>query len=160
MIYTLNLTRPNKGNLFIRSRPRGQRGKDCVRWGSDSFKYLLHGSLHSLHLPGPETTRCEYRLGIYRQTSIISAPIKVLITQMLLEHRLSVLLQPHLHSRLNIWLQWIGQRQLQDETRNLYVLGFGAPFIRYLTVNCCLSWWAHNHTARTFTGICMQRTQI
>ena len=29
----------------------------------------------------------------------------------------STLLQLHLHSRLNTWLQWIGQRQLQDETR-------------------------------------------
>ena len=28
-----------------------------------------------------------------------------------------------LHSRLNTWLQWIGQRQLQDETRNIYVFG-------------------------------------
>ena len=25
--------------------------------------------------------------------------------------------QRHLHSRLNTWLQWIGQRKLQDETR-------------------------------------------
>ena len=24
-----------------------------------------------------------------------------------------------LHSRLNTWLQWIGQRQLEDETRNI-----------------------------------------
>ena len=24
--------------------------------------------------------------------------------------------------RLNNWLQWIGQRHLQDETRNIYVL--------------------------------------
>ena len=27
--------------------------------------------------------------------------------------------QLHLHSRLNTWLQWIGQRQQQDETRNI-----------------------------------------
>ena len=32
-------------------------------------------------------------------------------------------------SRLNTWLQWIGQRQLQDETRNIEVLGFGEPYI-------------------------------
>ena len=32
---------------------------------------------------------------------------------------LSALLQLHLHSRLNLWFQWIGQRQLQDETRNI-----------------------------------------
>ena len=40
----------------------------------------------------------------------------------------------HLHSQLIIWLQWIGQRQLQDETRNIYVLGLGASYIRELTV--------------------------
>ena len=34
-----------------------------------------------------------------------------------LEHRLSALLQLHLHSRLNIWLQGIQQRQPQDSTR-------------------------------------------
>ena len=33
--------------------------------------------------------------------------------------------QLHLHSRLNTWLQWIGERYLQDETINLLVLGFG-----------------------------------
>ena len=49
-------------------------------------------------------------------------------------HRLSVLLQLHLHSRLYAWLQWIGQRQLQDETRNIYVLWFGVPYISGLTV--------------------------
>ena len=27
--------------------------------------------------------------------------------------------QLHLHSRLNTWLQWIGQKQLQDKTRNI-----------------------------------------
>ena len=53
---------------------------------------------------------------------------------MKLEHRLSALLQLHLHSQLNTWLQWIGQRQLQDETRNIYVLGLGASYIRELTV--------------------------
>ena len=34
-----------------------------------------------------------------------------------LEHRLSALLQLHLHSRLNNWLQGIRQRQPQDSTR-------------------------------------------
>ena len=32
-----------------------------------------------------------------------------------LEHRLSALIQLHLYSRLKTWLQWIGQRQLQDQ---------------------------------------------
>ena len=40
----------------------------------------------------------------------------------------------YLHSQLNTWLQWIGQRQLQDETKILKVLGFGASYIRYFTV--------------------------
>ena len=35
-------------------------------------------------------------------------------------------LQLHLHSRLYIRLQWFGQRQLQHETRNIQVWGFGA----------------------------------
>ena len=39
--------------------------------------------------------------------------------KMKLEHCLPALLRLHLHSRLNTWLQWIGQRQLQDETRNM-----------------------------------------
>ena len=32
------------------------------------------------------------------------------------------------------WLEWIGQRQLQDETRNIYGFGLGASYIRELTV--------------------------
>ena len=40
----------------------------------------------------------------------------------------------YLHSQLNTWLQWIGQRQHQDETRNIYVLGLGASYIRELTI--------------------------
>ena len=52
---------------------------------------------------------------------------------MQLEHHLLVL-QLHLHSRLHTWLHWIGQRQLQDEMRNIWVLGFGAAYIRGLKV--------------------------
>ena len=53
---------------------------------------------------------------------------------MYLEHRLSALLQLNLNPGLNAWFQWIGQRQLQDETRIVYVLGFGASYIRDFTV--------------------------
>ena len=53
---------------------------------------------------------------------------------MYLEHRLSALLQLHLHYLLNSWLQWIGQRQLQDQMRNIEVLEFGVTYIRYFTV--------------------------
>ena len=35
---------------------------------------------------------------------------------------------------LNIWRRWIGQRQLQGETRNNQVLEFGSTYIRDLTV--------------------------
>ena len=51
-----------------------------------------------------------------------------------LEHRLSALLQLHLHSRHSTWLLWIGQRQLQDEARYNKVLGFGVSYIRDFTV--------------------------
>ena len=51
-----------------------------------------------------------------------------------MEHRLSALLQLHLHSRLNIWLQGIQQRQPQESARIFWVLGFGASYIRDLTV--------------------------
>ena len=53
---------------------------------------------------------------------------------MLLEYRMSALPQLHLHCRLNTWLQWIGHRQLQDETGIIQVLVFGATYIRDLTV--------------------------
>ena len=60
---------------------------------------------------------------------------------MQLEHRLSALLQLHLHSQLNTWLQWTWQRQLQDETRNIYVLGSGASYIRELTVSLATKYY-------------------
>ena len=45
----------------------------------------------------------------------------------------------HIRSRLNTWLQWIRQRHLQDETRNILVLGFGAAYIRGLTVTTAVN---------------------
>ena len=60
---------------------------------------------------------------------------KLLITQMKLEHRLAALLLLHIHSQLNTWLQWVEQRQLQDETRIIWVLGFGVTYIRVLMVS-------------------------
>ena len=47
---------------------------------------------------------------------------------------LSALLQLHLHFWLNTWLQWIGQRKLQDQTRDIWILRFGASYIRDFTV--------------------------
>ena len=47
---------------------------------------------------------------------------------------MSALLQLHLHFRLNTWLQWIEQRQLQDKIRNIQVVGSGATYTRSFTV--------------------------
>ena len=52
---------------------------------------------------------------------------------MSLEHRLSALLQLHLHSRLNTWLQWIGQGQLQT-IRHLGQL-WNRCYIQYIGKN-------------------------
>ena len=49
--------------------------------------------------------------------------------------RLLALHQRHPHSRYNTWLQWIGQRQLQDETRINQVLVIAVPYIRDFMVN-------------------------
>ena len=46
----------------------------------------------------------------------------------------SALLQLHLHSRLNIWLQGIRQRQAHDSARIFEGLEFDASYIRDLTV--------------------------
>ena len=32
------------------------------------------------------------------------------------------------------WLQSIGHRQMKDETRNIYVVGYGAPYTRCLVI--------------------------
>ena len=65
----------------------------------------------------------------YRQTSNIRLN---LVGNTIVDHSDVVL---HLHSRFNTWLQWTGQRPLQDETRNIQVWEFGAPCIGGLTVH-------------------------
>ena len=86
-------------------------------------------------------------------------------------HRLSALLQLHLHSRFNTWLQSIGQRQLQHETRNIKVLVFGASYVRDFTIYIyntihiyqCFVYlglrllsWSASGTIRQFGGFLMQ----
>ena len=62
---------------------------------------------------------------------------------MQLEHHLSVLLLIHLHSLLNTWLQWIGQRQLQDMTRK-FKFGIGVLHKRFDGIYLkLLGLWAH-----------------
>ena len=66
----------------------------------------------------------------YRQTTNIS---HTLVGNKLVAHsgeRLAVLLQLHLHSRLNTWLQWTDQRQLQDvTTEHMNLRTFNLGFI-------------------------------
>ena len=45
-----------------------------------------------------------------------------------------VLLQLHHHYQLNTWIKWIERRHLQEDTRNIWVLGFGATYTRGFTV--------------------------
>ena len=74
---------------------------------------------------------------------------------MQLEHRLSALLQLHLHSLLNTCFQWIEQRQRQDETRIIKVLGFGESYIRDFTVRLSCtnpSIWRSATHRRNFTS--------
>ena len=53
----------------------------------------------------------------HRQTSNIKRTlVGIKIANIELENRLSALLQLHFHSQLHTWLQWLGQKQLQDET--------------------------------------------
>ena len=52
-------------------------------------------------------------------------------------------LQLDLHSRLNAWLYWIGQKQLQDEARIILVGWFGASYIIDFTV--CISFKKCRH---------------
>ena len=73
-------------------------------------------------------------IAIYRHISNIS---RTLVGNKIMDHSYVVVEAPtalHLRSRLNTWLQWIGQRQLQDETRNIPILEFDAPYVRDLTV--------------------------
>ena len=65
--------------------------------------------------------------------------------------------QLHLHSRLNTWPQGIGQRQLQDETRNMQVLGFWAPYTICFTI--VLTNWQLS-TKSHFSGFHFNKTNI
>ena len=76
-----------------------------------------------------------------------------------MEHRLSALLQLHLHSQLNTRLQWIGQSQLQYEARNGYVLRLGASYIRELTVICLVFYQHINGSDEWHWNTCRNNSQ-
>ena len=62
-----------------------------------------------------------------------------------------MLLQLHLHSQLNAWFQWTERRQLQEDTRNIYTLGFGATYTRGFTVVPDLA----QGSPRTIDSVCL-----
>ena len=82
----------------------------------------------SFHYAGWGVNKWIHEFIKYRKVCNISAPGSLRWS------RLSVLLQLHLHSQLNTWLQWIGQRQQQAETRNIYIWGMDASYIRDMMV--------------------------
>ena len=65
----------------------------------------------------------------YRHTINIS---RILVDNKIVDH--SDVVEPPITSSFSTWLQWIGQRQLQDETWINKVLKFGAAYISSLTV--------------------------
>ena len=66
-------------------------------------------------------------------TTVISLNIRrILMGNKIVDHSDVVGASPelHVHSRLDIWLQGIRQRQTQDSTRIFLVLGFGESYFR------------------------------
>ena len=53
------------------------------------------------------------------------------------------LLQLHLNSRLNTWLQWIGQRQLQDQDKKHFSFGIWCALCLRFDGKC-IGWNEHN----------------
>ena len=56
---------------------------------------------------------------------------------------MSALPQLHLHSPLNTWLQYVARRQLQADSRSIWVSGFGVTYIRDFTIvqERTNAWW-------------------
>ena len=71
---------------------------------------------------------------------------------MQLEHRLSALLRLHLHSRLSTWLQWIGPKQLQDETRSIFKFW---DLVRFI-----LEIWRKNNVCNYGNGTCCSQYKM
>ena len=128
-------------------RWRGKRSWHSRRMRTRNFTYLARGPCMNIwwcNITSHVKMRTRWVMCwhviciIYRQTSNIR---RALLGNEFVDHSDVVgaipvrLLQPHLDSRLNAWLQLIGQRQLQDQTRNIYVLGFGASYVRGLMVH-------------------------
>ena len=81
----------------------------------------------------------------YRKTSNISRTLlgnKIVDNSDAVGAFLSAPLQLHLHSQLNTWLQWVERRQLREDTRNIWTLGFGAIYTRGFMVIALLTHWS------------------
>ena len=82
--------------------------------GSDA----INNNLRTFFNPRTTEKLSDLNKGRYRQVSNIS---RTLIGNNIVDNSDVVgaapMLQLHLHYRLNTWLQWIGHKQLQDETR-------------------------------------------
>ena len=74
---------------------------------------------------GPDYTECLLYYSLYHQTS---NKWHTLVDNEFIDHSNVVF-----HSRLNTWLQLIGQRQLEDEMRNINVFGFDSRILE--------AWW-------------------
>ena len=107
----------------------------CWLWCIALVQALIKWSLKNLHMTRKHRQACAKK--IYRKVSNVRHTLvgnKIVDHSDVVGHCLSALFLLHLHSQLNMWLQWIGQRQLQDKMRNVYVWGLGASYIRELTV--------------------------
>ena len=93
----------------------------------------IHLSTISQDIPQPSITKISLKI-TYRKVSNIS---RTLVGNKIVDHSDVVGASPvgaapttSSFSTYYTWLQWIGQRQLQDVTRNIYVLGLDASYIR------------------------------
>ena len=68
------------------------------------------------------------------------------------DQRLSALHQLHLQNRLNTWLQWIGQRQLQYQTDRgeLLLSAYGLPLCQSRCDPSAASWLDLNHSKNRY----------
>ena len=99
----------------------------------------------------PSVLVIQFYLGInavqeYRKTSNIS---RTLVGNKIVDNSDVVGVSPvgdaPTTSSLSTWLQWTGRRQLQDDTRNILVLGFGATYTTGFTVNVSHGFILYNH---------------
>ena len=123
----INLTVP-RGKLVAIVGPVGS--------GKSSLISAILGEMNCVD--GSVDINVRFCLNMYSQISNIR---HTLVENKIIDHSdvvgasLSALLQLHLRYGLDTWLQWIGQRQLQNQTRNISVLRFDASYIRDLTIS-------------------------